>query len=227
MRGSPPAPTDEQSALRSIAALIKNYEPQFDLQRSFTSGVLGCSDPQYPAIKSKWLDDLDRKGITRAKGMPKSLIDYSRAQLELEWQDVKPADSRFNWRVTVRHGDYSIYIMAVDKNFERFVFSLQTKDDLEEGLTSDRPRPSDYRYEVVNRPSELKLVLDGLYESFKRRDEERRQQDRINKAVAEERKKWEERLAKERENRRLVVYFVTFIAVLFVGGFVVSLCSAR
>jgi hypothetical protein len=53
---------------------------------------------------------------------------------------------------------------------------------------------------------------------FKRQDEERRQQDRINKAVAEEREKWEERLAKERESRRLAFYFVMFFAVLFVVG---------
>ncbi len=45
---------------------------------------------------------------------------------------------------------------------------------------------------------ELKPVLDDLYESFKRQDQEERIKERINKAVAEEREKWETRLAKER-----------------------------
>jgi hypothetical protein len=139
MREDPPASPDEQSALRSIAALIKNYEPRFDLQRSFTPGVLGWSDPQYPAIKSKWFDELDRNGLTNtnalvAKGLLRDLIDESRADLERSWQKSQPADSRFNWRVTVRHGDYFIHIMAVDKNFERFAFSLQTERALKAGL---------------------------------------------------------------------------------------------
>jgi hypothetical protein len=208
-----PAPTDEQRALSSIAALIKHYEPHFDLQRSFTPGVLGCSDPRYPAIRSKWLDDLDRKRIT-PKGL---LIDDLRADLELSWQESEPADSRFNWRVTVRHGDYFIHIMAVDKNFERFAFSLQKEGDLEAGLTSDipRPRPFSYQYKVVDHLSELKPILDDLYASFKQQDERRR----IDKAVAEEREKWVERLAeeaKEKENRRLIIYAVAFIAVLVV-----------
>jgi hypothetical protein len=219
MRGSPPAPTDEQSAIRSIAALIKNYEPQFDLQRSFTPGVLGCSDPQYPMARREWLRDLDRKGLT-SKLPPgwESVFEDLRAETELGWQKSQPADSRINWRVTVRHGDYFIHIMALDRNFERFAFSLQSEGDLEAGLTSDCPRPDCYRYKVVNLLSELKPILDDLYEGFKRRDEGRRQQDRINKAVAAEREKWDEQLAKEREKRQQVVYFVMFIAVLFVVG---------
>jgi hypothetical protein len=112
--------------------------------------------------------------------------------------------------------------MALDKTFQRFAFALQTKGDFEQSIGSYSARPFYYRYEAVNRLSELKPILDHLYEDFKRREEERRQQDRIDKAVAEEREKWVERLAKERENQRLIVYFVMFIAVLFVGGFVVN-----
>jgi hypothetical protein len=217
------APTDEQSALWHIAALIKNYEPQFDLHRSFTPGVLGCSDRQYAAIKGEWLDDLDQKGITNtnalvAKGLLKEVIDHTRQELELSWQEVQPADSRFNWRVTVPHGDYFIHIMAVDKKFKRFAFSLQTEGDLKAGLTSDSPRPSSNQYKVVNHLSELKPVLDNLYEIFKRQD----QQERINRAVAEEREKWEKRLAKERENRLLNIYIFIFIAILFVGGYIAN-----
>lgn len=219
MRGSPP-PTDEQSALRSIAALIKNHEPQFDLQTSFTPGVLGCADPQYPMVRREWLDALNRKGLTsnRPPSVLESIIDDVGAG-ELGWQKYQPADSRFNWRVTVHHGDRFIHIMALDKNFERFAFSLQSEGNLEAGLTSDwPPRPDCLRYKVVNRLSELKPILDDLYKSF----EERRQQDRINKAVAEEREKWEERLANEREKRQQFVYVVMYImvviAVLFVIG---------
>jgi hypothetical protein len=152
MPGSPPAPTDEQSALRSIAALIKNYEPQFDLQRSFTPGVLGCADPQYPLVRRERLRDLDRKGLTSKlpPGLLERVSDLGvEMELELGFQKFQPADSRFNWRVTVHHGDYFIHIMAVDKNFERFAFSLQSEGNLEAGLTSNGPRPDCYRYKVV------------------------------------------------------------------------------
>jgi hypothetical protein len=225
MPEEPLAPTEEQKALRSIAALIKNYEPRFDLQRSFTPGVLGCSDPQYPAIKSKWLDDLDRKRLTDtnawvATGLSKQVLDHFRTESELSWQESEPADSRFNWRVTVHRGNYFIHIMAVDKNFERFAFALQTEGSLEESLTSDRPRPFYHQYKVVNHLSQLKPILDDLYESFKSQDQEERIKERINKAVAAEREKWETRLAKEREYRQLVLYSFILIAVLFVGGYV-------
>ena len=90
--------------------------------------------------------------------------------------------------------------MAIDTNFERFAFSMQTHDNRDAGLTSDQWRPDNDRYEVVNVLSELKPVLDYVYENFRRQDEERRQNDKINKAVAEEREKWIDRLAKERKN---------------------------
>jgi hypothetical protein len=222
MSEDPPALTAEQSALRSIAALIRDYEPRVDLQQSFTPGVLGCSDPRYPAIKSKWLDDLDRKGLTDtnamvAKGLLKEIIDDFRTKAELGWQKKLPADSRFNWRVTIHHGNHFIHIMAVDRDFERFAVSLQTEGDLEAGLTSDRPRPPFLQYKVVNHLSELKPVLDDLYERFNRQDQEERTREKINRAVAEEREKWETRLAKERDDRRLVTSLVMFTAVLFVA----------
>jgi hypothetical protein len=58
-------------------------------------------------------------------------------------------------------------------------------------------------------------------EMFKRDEEERRQQERIDKAVEEEREKWEARLAKEKENRRLVVHLVVLVAGLLGGGYIV------
>jgi hypothetical protein len=217
-----PIPTEEQRTLRSIAALIKNYEPRFDLQRSFTPGVLGCSDPQYPAIKSKWFDDSVRKGLADANALVAQRVINNLPGNELGWQESEPADSRFNWRVTVHHDNYFIHIMALDKNFERFAYSLQTEGDFEEGLTSIRPRPANHGYRVVNRLSELKPFLDDLYENLKRERQENRTRERINKAVAEEREKWETRLAKERETRRQIVYFWTLIAVLLVGAYVAS-----
>jgi hypothetical protein len=79
-----PAPTEEQRALEHIAALIKRYEPEFDLQQCFTTGVFGCSDPEYPAIRRKWIDDLDRKGLTFvAKGLMKEVADDLRDDTEL------------------------------------------------------------------------------------------------------------------------------------------------
>jgi hypothetical protein len=234
MRGSPPAPADEQSALRSIEALIKNYEPQFDLQKAFTPGVLGCSDPQHPTVRREWFRDLDRQRLTLRgslipPGYPDHLIYDHRPEADLEWQKIQPADSRFNWRVTVRvtvraRQDYFIHIMAVDKNFERFAFSLQTERDLEEGLKSDCPRPSCHQYKVFNHLSELTPKLDDLYKSFKRQEEERRQQERIDKAVAQERARWENLLAKERAERQLVLYIslacgvaVAILACLWLG----------
>jgi hypothetical protein len=210
----------QEAALQYITALIKNYEPQFEFQGNFTLGVFGRSDPQYRAIIREWRHDLVRKGF-----MKKEIL-----SLEEVWDDLmddvgvkdEQADSRLNWRVTTQHAHYLIHIMALDKTFQRFAFALQTKGDFEQSIGSYSARPFHYRYEAVNRLSELKPILDDLYEDFKRREEERRQQDRIDKAVAEEREKWVERLAKERENRRLIVYFVMFIAVLFVGGFVVN-----
>jgi hypothetical protein len=180
-------PSDEQSALRSIDTLVKSYEPQFELQHSFTAGVIGCSDPLY---RPKWKPPPGWEGI----------ID-----LELDWQKYQPADSRLNWRVTVCHSDYFIHIMAIDEKFERFAISLQTKEGLEAGFNSDDPRPACLRYQVVNQLSELKPFFDEVYGIFKRDDEQRRERDKINKAVAEERQNLEKQLAEEREKRRRTV----------------------
>jgi hypothetical protein len=218
MPEEPPVPTDEQSALRSIAALINKYEPRFDLRRSFTPGVIGCSDPQYPMVRREWLRDLDRKGLTSkaAAVFSESVIDHFEAESELGWQKYQPADSRFNWRVTVRHGNYFIHIMAVDKTFERFAFSLQTEGAVEAGFTSGSPRPSCQQYKVVNHLSELKPVFDDLYESFNRQDQEERTKERINKAVTEERDRWVKRLDADRTKRQQVGFLVAFVVVVCV-----------
>lgn len=112
--------------------------------------------------------------------------------------------------------------MALDKTFQRFAFALQTKTDFERSVGSYRDRPFYYQYKAVTHLSELKPILDQVYESLRREEQERRQRNRLDEAVAKKRDKLVERLAKERENRRLVVYSVIFTAVLLAGGFVVD-----
>jgi len=116
------------------------------------------------------------------------------------------ADSRINRRVTFRHADWFIHIMALDKNFERFALELQTEDSFENGLRSDHQRPGYHRFEVVSNLSELKPVLDDFYKIFERQEEERRQQARINAAVAAEREKWERKLAEQKKEHQFTFY---------------------
>src|ERR1700674_4606020 len=116
MPEEPPVPGDEQGALQYITALIKNYEPQFELQGSFTPGLFGSSDPQYPAARRESLYGLVRKGF-----MEERFLSWAEASDTL-FDDLRlreEADSRLNWRVTVRHTDYFIHIMALDTNFQR------------------------------------------------------------------------------------------------------------
>ena len=219
MLEDPPAITDERSALRQIAALIKNYEPGFDLQRSFTPGVPGCSDPQYIALRNKWLDDLDRRGVTDAsywvsRGMAKAVADSGRADAERSFQDSKPADSRLNWRATVHHGDNVFHIMAVDKNFERVALELQTEPNFEGGRTLDVARPYCLQYNVVNHLSELKPILDDLYQGFKRKEEESSQHERIDKAVAEERERGERELTLNNMRWWTLIIFPIIVGIL-------------
>jgi hypothetical protein len=230
MLETPPAVADEQSALRYIEALIKNYEPGFDLQRGFTPGVFGCSDPEYPAVRNKWLDDLDRRGLSDAsyrvsQGMFKEVADSGRARVERSFQDSKPADSRLNWRVTVHHGENVFHIMAVDKNFERYALELQTEGNFERDRTSDDARPNSSYYEVVNQLSELKPILDNLYQGFKRKEEDRkrteeesRQQERIDKAVSEEREKGERELTLNNMRWWTLIIFIAIVVIFALLG---------
>jgi hypothetical protein len=61
--GSPREPIGEQKALQYITALIKNYEPQFQLEGSFMTGVFGRSDPKYGVARAKWLQGLVQKSF--------------------------------------------------------------------------------------------------------------------------------------------------------------------
>ena len=58
--------------------------------------------------------------------------------------------------------------------------------------------------------SEVKPILAHIYEGFKGEEEESRQQDRIDKAVAKERERWVRRLAGRQ--RLEIIYFFIFAA---------------
>jgi hypothetical protein len=198
----------ERAALYYIAALIKNYEPQFELQRNFTPGLFSHSDPHYPAVRREWLQSLVRKGH-----LEKTLLGVAEAEDELTDYGGDEADSRLNWRITLQHAFYRIHIMALDKTFQRFALSVQTKSDFDEGLVSIHKRPPCSRYEVVGHLSEIKSILADIYQGLKRDEEESRQQDQIDKAVAKEREKWVKRLA---QRRRLEIIFLFIFAVLLI-----------
>ena len=198
---------DERAALYYIAALIKNYEPQFELQGNFTPGLFGHCDPHYPAARRKWLEALVRTGH-----LEKRLLDFVEAEDDLTDYGGDEADSRLNWRITFKHAFYLIHIMALDKTFQRFSLSVQTKSDFDEGLVSIHKRPPCLRYEVVSHLSEVKPILANIFERFKHEEEESRQQDRIDKAVAKERDKWVKRLAGRR--RLEIIFFFIFAALL-------------
>jgi hypothetical protein len=200
-------PKDERATLYYIAALIKNYEPQFELRGNFTPGLFSHSDPHYPAVRKEWLHALVRNGH-----LEKRLLSFAEAEDDLMDYGSDEADSRLNWRITFQHAFYLIHIMALDKAFQRFALSVQTKSDFDEGLVSIHKRPPCLRYEVVSRLSEVKPILADIYERFKGEEEESRQQDRIDKAVAKERERWVRRLAGRQ--RLEIIYFFIFAALL-------------
>jgi hypothetical protein len=211
-------PVSETSTLQKISAMLKKYEPGFELEGAFVAGARGRADPSFRATSE---ERLRRLGLSTERVFLAENVAEGR---DLESDDGAEADPRINWRVTARHGAYYIHIMALNQGLSRFACCLQTANGFKEGLASESRWPSG-RYETGTL-AEIDHVLDDLYAKFKREDEQHRQQDRtdqaVARAVAAEREKWEERLAKERENRRLVVYFIIFIAVLFVIGLIVS-----
>ena len=205
-------PTSERAAVYYIAAIIKNYEPEFELRKNFTPGLFGRSDPRYPTVRREWLHGLVRNG-----DLEKRLLSLAEASDDLVDHHSDEADSRLNWRITFQHAFYLIHIMALDKTFQRFALSVQTKSDFKEGLISIRKRPPYLRYEVVSRLSELKPILANIWESFRREEEESHQQGRIDVAVAREREKWLKRLADERKRRQQIGYLVAFVAIVVVS----------
>lgn len=117
-------PTSERAAVYYIAAIIKNYEPEFELRKNFTPGLFGRSDPRYPTVRREWLHGLVRNGH-----LEKRLLSLAEASDDLVDHHSDEADSRLNWRITFQHAFYLIHIMALDKTFQRFALSIQTKSD--------------------------------------------------------------------------------------------------
>jgi hypothetical protein len=87
-----------------------------------------------------------------------------------------------------------------------------------------------YRRYETGTLAEIDPVLDDIYAKLlKPEDEQRCQQDRIDKAVAEERARWVKRLAdeeakrqQEKEKRQQVGYLIAFVAAVFAIGYVIN-----
>lgn len=204
-------PVSETSILQKISAMLKKYEPGFELEGAFVPGVRGRADPNFRAATEERV----RLVLLGAPPERVFLAEGLAITRDLESVDGAEADPRINWRVTARHGAYYIHIMALNQGLFRFACCLQTERELKEGLASESRCPCS-RYETGTL-AEIDNVLDDLYPKIKHWDEERRQQDRIDqavdRAVAKEREKWEQ-LAKEKENQRMTTYIIVFIAVL-------------
>ena len=74
------------------------------------------------------------------------------------------ADFRINWRVTAKHDDYLIHIMALDRWLNCFACCLQSKVDFDERQNSDH-RVNYVRYEESDLAG-LKVILDDIYARF-------------------------------------------------------------
>jgi hypothetical protein len=203
-------PVSETSILQKISAMLKKYEPGFKLEGAFVPGIRGRADPNFSAVNEERfrLLGLTPQGVFSAETLADMRYQTS--------DDGAEADPRINWRVTARHGDYYIHIMALNQSLSRFACCHQTADEVKRGLASEYSCPTG-GYETGTL-AEIDNVLDDLYPKIKHWDEERRQQDRtdqaVDRAVAKEREKWE-KLAKDKEHKRLLTYFVVFIAVLW------------
>ena len=218
-------PVSETSILQKISAMLKKYEPEFELEGAFVPGVRGRADPNFSATSAERLRLLVAK--QRLSPEQASVAESFARILESTSGDGPEADPRINWRVTARHGDQYIHIMALDQGLSRFACCLQTASQIEEGLESDL-RGHHRRYETGTL-AEIDHVLDDLYANLKREDEERRIQDRIDKAVAAERERWVKRLAdeeakrqQEKEKRQQVVYLVAFGAAVLAIVYVIN-----
>jgi hypothetical protein len=185
-------PVSETSILQKISAMLKKYEPSFKLEGAFVPGVRGRADPNFRAAIEKRFPPLSLEAN----------------MIEMRFTDDRDgakADPRFNWRVTVRHGGYYMHIMALNQSLSRFACCVQRPDQFEVG-------PAYERYETGTL-AEIEPVLGDIYAQYlNREDEKRRQQEAVDRAVAEEREKWE-RQERQREGRNLV-YGVALIAFL-------------
>jgi hypothetical protein len=214
----------ETNILQQISAMLKKYEPEFQLEGAFVPGVRGRADPNFSATRDERLRLLvARKHLSPAQAS----VAESFARISESTSDDGPeADPRINWRVTACHGDQYIHIMALDQGLSRFACCLQTASQIEEGQSDFLNHHRRYQTGTL---AEIDHVLDDLYANLKREDEERRIQDRIDKAVAAERERWAKRLAdeeakrqREKEKRQQVGYLVGFVAAVFAVVYVLS-----
>jgi hypothetical protein len=209
------SPVSEANVLQTIAAMIKKYEPGFELEGAFTNGVRGRADPQYSATRA------ERFRRQAAKNdLSVSFMEAGADVMDGVYADGAEADPRVNWRVTARHDDYYIHIMALDQSLSRFACCLQTSAEFEEGLGSEH-RSQHTRYNTGNL-AEIEHILDEIYGSFKRQEEQRREQeeqrreqDRLD-AIEKERKIRQERLAsaERRRNKLICILVCTIVAFL-------------
>ncbi|MGC1464248.1 MAG: hypothetical protein WA792_00790, partial [Pseudolabrys sp.] len=207
--GSVREPAPENDVLQPIAALLKFYEPTFELQGSFAPGVLGPSDPRLPAVRAEWLRSLVKKGILKNELLV--LAEYTS-----EISDGQ-ADPRINWRVTAKHDDYLVHIMAVDRWLNRFACCVQSKADFDESQNSEH-RVHYLRYEESDLAA-LKYTLDDVYARFKQQESQRRHREDVDKAVEKERAQWNERLAAAKKRRTQIAYsIVLFLALILAIG---------
>lgn len=190
--------------------MLKKYEPRFELEEAFTPGVRGRADPRFSVTRAERLRLLavrkrDNLGIVSVHESFEDIFDHVR-------EDGAEADPRINWRVTARHGDYYIYIMALDQGLSRFACCLQKTSEFEERSYG---RCLSTRYEAGNL-AEIEHVLDDIYARLKHEDEQRRQQDEqrrqqdridkeVQKAVEKEREIWRDHLARSRAKRLQVI----------------------
>jgi hypothetical protein len=229
-------PVSETSILQKISAMLKKYEPGFELEGAFVPGVRGRADPNFSATRAERLRLLAaRKGLSAYQ---LSLAESFAEIAETLPDDGPEADPRINWRVTARHGDYYIHIMALDQGLSRFACCLQTSTEFEEGLVTEfeeglvserRSRRTLYK---TGNLAEIEKLLDEIYATIKRQDEEqdeqrrkqderRREQDRID-AIETERKIRQERLESAERRRRRLICIVVCIVVVFLIGYASS-----
>jgi hypothetical protein len=211
------SPVSEANVLQTIATMIKKYEPRFKLEGAFTNGVRGRADPQYSATRAERFRRQAAKN-----GVSVSFMEAGADVMDSVFADGAEADPRINWRLTACHSDYYIHIMALDQALSRFACCLQTSTEFEEGLVSEhRSRCTLYK---TGNLAEIEKILDEIYATIKRQDEQRRkqdeqrrEQDRID-AIERERKIRQERLeSAERRRRKLICVLVCIIVVFLIG----------
>jgi hypothetical protein len=191
-------PVSETSILKKISAMLKKYEPRFELEGAFVPGVRGRADPNFTAAIEK--------------RFPRFSLEATMAEMRSTTDDDgAEADPRFNWRVTVRHGGNYIHIMALNQSLSRFACCLQRSGQFEAGAGAYR------RYETGTL-AEIDPVLDDIYAKLlKPEDEQRRQQDQtdqaVDRAVAKERERSERELTLNNTRWWVLIIFIILVAI--------------